>query len=168
MNSKKTAFLLSAFLLAALLTGCGSPIISPTGVIPTISASVPSPSMTRSSALSPSILSPLTSSAPSSSIVKTSFLGKVKAISGSTLTLDVQNNSFKTSLNGETPMTGPPGTAAPSAGTGITVNLPVVIPDTAVVILTSGSKGALSDVRAGNTISVTMEDQEISQVTVVS
>ncbi|SHI16954.1 hypothetical protein SAMN02745823_02993 [Sporobacter termitidis DSM 10068] len=166
MTIKRPAVLLTAVLLAAALAGCGTNNGGPSAGTggPTASVSAlpatasPASTVTPSPGASPSSdASPAASGAsPASNGAVKTFTAKVTAKSGSVLTIDVPNDSFQTN-----------GSPSP-AGTGVTTNLPLTVPDSAVITLASGKTGTIGDIKVGDTLSVTMNGSDVSAVTVNS
>jgi hypothetical protein len=165
--TRYAAVLLTAVLLTAALAGCGGTTGNPPATAtPSPSASQPaatgsaSPSAPGSSTATP---------APSGASVKT-LTGTVKSVKDNVITIDLINSTIQSSPAGDAGASASPTAGdtlpSPSSGQGVTQNVPVTIPDTAVITLLSGQTGTVKDIKKGNTILITITGADVTAVQV--
>ena len=86
------------------------------------------------------------------------FSAKITAVSGTTLKMDVNNNSIALSTDGNVP---PP---APSDE--VLTSVTVTIPANVAITLADGKSGKLSDIKAGQTAVFTQVDNDIKAIAI--
>lgn len=93
--------------------------------------------------------------------------GKVTEAKGNMFTLDVNNSSVSSTVVGEEVSASPSGEETSTPGGGMTTGVQVEIPTNTAVTLKDGTSGALSDVKKGSVVTITMVNSIVTAVAVM-